>query len=128
MNFFRHKTYTVAFKGLLVVLYFILFGAQLSHKFYLYANAPTRLLKVYVWEICHQPSTVYSRSVPVHYKIFSSMSLDKRYGVQHIFALFSPALKVGFSYLIVGQETFFRCRPFIPSYPAVQFLRGPPFA
>jgi hypothetical protein len=126
MNLLRHRRNITAFKGFLVVLYFILFVSQLSHKFYLYANSPTRLLKIYVWEVSHQASIVHSRPSLLKHKKFSSLSVDKRYEMQHIVALFSPELRVSFSYLENDRETCSRCRPSILSSPAVQPLRGPP--
>jgi hypothetical protein len=126
MNILRHKRHIAAFRGLLVMLYFILFVSPLSHKFYLYANSPTRLLKIYVWEVSHQASNVYSHPSLLKHQMVSSLSVDKRYEMKHIFALFSPEFKVSFSYLENDRETCDGCRPSILSCPAVQLLRGPP--
>lgn len=126
MNLLRHKRNIAAFKGLLVALYFILFISQLSHKFYLYANAPTGLLKIYVWKVSHQASAVHTRPSIIKHRTFASLSVDKRYEKRHILAFFSPELKVNFSNPENERDACARCRPSILSYPAAQPLRGPP--
>jgi hypothetical protein len=122
MRLLRHKRNIAASKALLLVVYFILFVSQLSHKFYLCANSPTRLLNIYVWEVSHQASTVDSSPLLLKHKMFSSLSVDKRYEMKHIFALFSPELKVSFSYLENDRGVCYRRRPSILSYRAIQQL------
>jgi hypothetical protein len=120
----RSKRNIVTFKGLLAALYFILFISQLSHKFYLYANSPSGLLKLYELEFS-QASIDHSRPALLKHEKQFSLSVDKRYRMADLFALFSAEVMACLSGLELDRWTCSLC-PIFLRIPANKPLRGPP--
>ena len=113
-------------KGTLVVLYVILFGSQLSDKFYLYANFTSRRIKGCHCKIAHTRPFIHSGSSLLDHQRVSSLSLDKRYEFKAIFALLSPEFTLNTVFVDGKNEfsTFYQV--FLPSHFALHPLRGPP--
>jgi hypothetical protein len=126
MSLFRHKKYGFIFKGVLFVLYFVLFGSPLSHKFYLCANFSSRLFKACHCKVAHTEPSVHNGPLLLGHKNISSLSLDKRYELKSTFALVSP--EVGLNPVFIDHTGAYNsfCQVFVFSNSVVHPLRGPP--
>jgi hypothetical protein len=126
MSFFSHKKYGTVFKGILVVLYLVLLGSQLSHKFYLCANFSSRVSQGCHCNFAHTQPFSHCGSSLLNHRNTSSFSLDKRYELKPIFALLSLAFSLNPVFVDDKKEFNSFCQVFIPSYFAIHPLRGPP--
>lgn len=126
MSLFRHKKYGVIFKGVLFVLYFVLFGSQLSHKFYLCANFSSRPFKACHCKGPHAESSVRNESSLLDHRNISSLSLDKRYELKSTFSLLSPEVGIIPVFIDCKREFNSFRQVFLYSNSVVHPLRGPP--
>lgn len=126
MGWLRHRKYSAAFKGIVVLVYVILFGSQLSHKFYLCANSPTKAYKHSQSRVEHsQRPGVGINALLVHKRV-SSLSLDKRYETQHEIALADPVSYFP-TYILPAKQELSSHQPIdTQSYFRINPLRGPP--
>jgi len=123
MRFGKHRWRWSAFKCTLSVIGLILFTAQLSYKFYLFANVP-------VIQSGHN-SLSYSANVKSHpanpnYHSDVHLLLDKRYDYKHSYALITPLFQV--QYFREKSIKLFDISPaktISTTNPAALF-RGPP--
>jgi hypothetical protein len=126
MGLFGQRKNSIAFKGALALLYFILFGYQLSHKFYQCANSPIRTIKTDQWQCTRNELSSGRGSMYLEHNKVSTLSIDKRYEFNHTFAVPLPAtnLRVEYSTKVKQACSEPWCR--IPANYVVRPFRGPP--
>jgi len=126
MRLLQHRKYSAIFKGIVVLAYLVLLGSQLSRKFYVCANSPSRAFKGRHSQVAHIQLSGHGTPLFLDHKKSSSLSLDKRYEFKHVFALVDPVVYLP-SYILPAKQAFSSCcRVFIQSYSRVNPLRGPP--
>ena len=126
MNLFRHKKYRTVFKGTFIVLYLALFGSQLSHKFYLFANFSSGQFKEYNFRLARKQTFLQRDSPLLDHQGRARLHLNKRYAFKQIFAIFSPEVTLKPVYANCKKEFTAFYETFSLSYFAVHPLRGPP--
>ncbi|HWB93259.1 MAG TPA: hypothetical protein VG605_15460 [Puia sp.] len=89
MSPLQHRRTWVAYQCAFAVISLMLFTAQLSYKFYEYANRP-----VFLRAAIHRASGQQVAPGLHNYDHRLILSLDKRYEVQKIVALTAPVLRI----------------------------------
>jgi|SRR5579863_3821628 len=117
---------SIAFKGGLVLFYFILLGSQLSYKFYRYANFPTRTVKTAHWKHNLNESFRGQGISILNYGKCAALSLDKRYEFKHTLAILPLGLSLQVEYIEQTKRVRFAYWNPISAYYAIQPFRGPP--
>jgi hypothetical protein len=126
MGLFKQRKNSSAFKGALALLYLILFGSQLSYKFYLCANSPIRTIKTGNWQCTSKEPSSGRGSMLLDYKKLSTLSIDKRYEFKHAFAVPPPEISLQVEYSEKRRQVCFEHWYSIPANYIIQPLRGPP--
>jgi hypothetical protein len=126
MGIFGQRKNSLAFKGALTLLYLILLGSQLSHKFYLCANSPIRAIKAAHRQCASDEPPIGQESMRLKHKNVSTLSIDKRYEFEHTFAVPAPEISLQVEYSEIRTQVFFECWSYIPVTYVIQPFRGPP--
>src|SRR4051794_20605054 len=114
--------YKKLFKGILAVTYLVFFTAQLSCRFHSCANFPLFNPHSQV-----QPQKLTAAGIPDPIRIDRKMllSVDKRYHLQHIFALDAPLFRIDRMPALISKSSDIYCQPPIPFPAPCISLRGP---
>src|SRR5579863_8787820 len=126
MDLFGQRKNRLAFKGALALLYIILFGYQLSHKFYLCANSPIGAIKTAHQQWASNKPPIGQESMRPKPKNASTLSIDKRYEFEHSFAVPAPEISLQVEYSEIRAQVCFDYWYAIPTTYVIQPFRGPP--
>jgi len=123
MRLEKYKWRHSAFKGILSVIGLALFTAQLSYKFYFFANIP--VVQSGHGGITGSANVKNCRDLP-DYHNNARLLLDKRYDYRHTYALITPLFQVPSI-----REKRFRLVDILPAEVTsttvlTAFFRGPP--
>ena len=122
----RHKRNIGAFKGILSVIGLILFTAQLSYKFYEFANLPPVGSYENTFAHCRTVSEPGAASkCDISGRVL--LSLDKRYDLKHIYFLPTPLYNLAAPLVASCHEVYLLPRKAISRTPLPASLRAPPF-
>lgn len=119
----RHRWRRSAFKCILSVIGLALFTAQLSYKFYLFANSP--VIQSGRGSTTHSVNVKGHPSIP-NYHTRVHLLLDKRYDYKHTYALVTPVFQV--QHFPQNSINSFSILPVkvITTANWITFFRGPP--
>jgi hypothetical protein len=126
MGIFGHRKSSLAFKGALTLLYLILLGSQLSHKFYLCANTPIRTITTEHGECTFDEPSSGRTTIFLNFKKFSALSIDKRYEFEHTFVVPGPEINLRIEYSEITTQVCLESWCCISSNYVAQPFRGPP--
>jgi hypothetical protein len=126
MGFLKQRKNSIELKAALTLFYLILFGSQLSHKFYQCADSHIRAYKADHWRCTSNNLFIGNGSMLLNYKKPFTLSIDKRYEFKHAFALSSPEISLQFEYSERRKLACFECWYSIHANYVIRPFRGPP--